>query len=83
MTNKELLQYGFSILVALGLLGYLAKEARAEDKRLDTLCGDDRSGCVTEVTTSIGAVGGAWGGMLVSHENVEYIQMTPTPIATP
>lgn len=77
MINKELLQYGISILVVLGLLGLVAQKAQAEDQRLDMLCGSDRSGCVTQVhnTTGGGIFVGAYGG----GSYVEYSTMTPTP----
>lgn len=73
MPKKELLQYGLSILVVIGLLGMLAKEAYAEDKRLDVLCGNDRSGCVTQTTDHICGAFGPGPGALFSCSHTEYI----------
>ena len=78
MTNKELLQYGLSILVVLGLLGFVAQEAKAEDQRLDTLCGDDRSGCTTQVVEQICVTGQNWPGAIYECDGIEYV-----PISTP
>jgi len=57
MIMKERLQYGLSMLVVLGLLGLLAQKAQAEDRRLDTLCGDDRSGCITQTVEQMCVTG--------------------------
>lgn len=77
MNTKECLQYGFSIFMVLGLLGLVAKQAQTVDGRLDKLCGDDRSGCVTQVHNTSG--GGIFVGAYGGGSYIEYSTMTPTP----
>jgi len=77
MIMKEHLQYGLSMLVVLGLLGLLAQKAQAEDRRLDTLCGDDRSGCITQTVEQMCATGQNWPGAIYECDRVEFVPKTP------